>query len=122
MEERYSSTLSLSLAEDGGGCQRNAPFNDAVMLLKFMTKLLDRWMNEGNWDIMTKTCPGATTNTNPHRLTQELNPDICVERLASNRMGPEMLMFLAAQESENSHSFLTFGDTQREHFTCTLLC
>ena len=71
---------------------------------------------------MRKACPGAITNTNPHRVTQELNPDICVEKLASNRMSPDMLLFLAAQESENSHSFLTFDDTQREHYTCTLVC
>jgi len=43
---------------------------------------------------------------------QELNPDICVERLASNHMSPDILLFLAAHKSENSHRFLTFGDTQ----------
>ena len=30
---------------------------------------------------------------------EELRPDICVESLASNRMSPDMLLFLAAQES-----------------------
>ena len=41
MEERYSSTLSLTSAVDGGAYQPNAPFNDAVILLKFMEKLLE---------------------------------------------------------------------------------
>jgi len=27
-------------------------------------------------------------------------------------MSSDMLLFLTAQESENSHSFFTFGDTQ----------
>jgi len=35
---------------------------------------------------------------------QELRPDICVERLASNRMSIDMLLFLAAQESQYIHS------------------
>jgi len=56
------------------------------------------------------------------KTDQEINPDLCVEKLASNRMNPDMLVFLAAQESENSHSFLTFDDTQRENFACTLIC
>jgi len=40
---------------------------------------------------------------NQHHSTQndqELLPDICVERLASNRMSPVMLLFLTAQESQ----------------------
>jgi len=52
---------------------------------------------------------------------QELNTDLCVERLASSSRSPEMSLFLAAQDSENSHRFLTFGDTQG-NTTCTLLC
>jgi hypothetical protein len=53
---------------------------------------------------------------NQHKSTvtdQELSPDLCVERLASNRMSPDMLLFLAAKKSEISHCFLTLGDTQR---------
>jgi len=61
---------------------------------------------------MRETCPGAITNTTPQNLKQELNPDLCVERVASNRSSPDMLLFPAAHESENSHSFLTFGDIQ----------
>ena len=56
---------------------------------------------------------------NHHHTTQtdqEPSRAICVEKLASNRMSFYILLFLAAQESENSHSFLTFGDTQREHY------
>jgi len=61
---------------------------------------------------------------NQHHSTQtnqEINPALCFERLASNGMCPDMLLFLAAEELKNNHSFLTFVDTQREHFTCTLL-
>jgi len=50
---------------------------------------------------------------NHHHTTQtdqEHSRAICVEKLASNRMSFYILLFLAAQESENSHSFLTFGD------------
>jgi len=51
---------------------------------------------------------------NQHHSTQtdqELRPDICVERLASNRMSPVMLLFLAAQESQfiQSLNFLPSG-------------
>jgi hypothetical protein len=52
---------------------------------------------------------------NQHHSTQtdqELRPDICVERLANNRMSPVMLLFLAAQESQfiQSLNFLPFGN------------
>ena len=44
---------------------------------------------------------------NQHKYTQtdqDLRPDICVERLASNRISPDILLFLAAQESQYIHS------------------
>jgi len=55
------------------------------------------------------------------QIEQELNPDQCVEKLASNHMSPNVLLFISTQESENCHRLLTFGDTQSEHFTSTLL-